>query len=489
MGIVINQSIKNLIFTYLGFIIGAVNTLFLYPYIMDANYYGLVAVLLSTAMIFYPLLSIGMSNAIVRYYARYKSKEEKDKFISFTFILPLFIIIPLWIITNIFETQIANALSDKSELVKYYIKYIFIFAVFVGYFEVFYSYSRVQLKSVFGNILKEISIRFYVTILIVLIYFNVITDHQFIVLLATGYGVRVLLMGAYVFYISDFRFRFSSFAKYKSVLFYSLFVIFSSSVSFMVLEIDKLMISQYIDLKNVAYYAVGGFIGIVVSVPGRAMVQILAPLVSKAIADNDLVEIESLYKKSSINLLVVSGFVFMLIAVNVKFLYMLLPDKYVGGEFVAIIIAFSKLYDMASGINGTIITNSKYYRYDLLFGGILLVLTIITNIVFIKIFGALGAAIATGLSVITYNSLKLIFVKLKYGFHPFSPKSFGLFVGIMVLISVFYFSPVIVNPIITIIILSLLLGITFFSFVIIYKPSEDIDILIKKYLNKIFHKN
>jgi len=486
MGIVINQSIKNLIFTYLGFIIGAVNTLFLYPYIMDANYYGLVAVLLSTAMIFYPLLSIGMSNAIVRYYARYKSKEEKDKFISFTFILPLFIIIPLWIITNIFETQIANALSDKSELVKYYIKYIFIFAVFVGYFEVFYSYSRVQLKSVFGNILKEISIRFYVTILIVLIYFNVITDHQFIVLLATGYGVRVLLMGAYVFYISDFRFRFSSFVKYKSVLFYSLFVIFSSSVSFMVLEIDKLMISQYIDLKNVAYYAVGGFIGIVVSVPGRAMVQILAPLVSKAIADNDLVEIESLYKKSSINLLVVSGFVFMLIAVNVKFLYMLLPDKYVGGEFVAIIIAFSKLFDMATGINGTIITNSKYYRYDLLFGAFLLVLTIATNVFFIQIFGAIGAAIATGVSVIFYNAMKLVFVRMKYGVYPFTINSLYVFVFIVLMSTTFYFIPLFIHPIVSIVVISLLVGILYFLFIRFLKPSADIDILISKYLKIVF---
>jgi len=485
MGIVINQSIKNLIFTYLGFAIGAVNTLFLYPYIMDANYYGLVAVLLSTAMIFYPLLSIGMSNAIIRFYSRYKTKEEKDRFVSFTFILPLIVIIPLWIVTNIYEAEIANMLSDKSELVKEYIKYIFVFAVFVGYFEVFYSYSRVLLKSVFGNVLKEISIRIYVTVLILLIYFNIITDHQFVVLLALGYGVRVFLMGAYILFISDFKFRVSSFANYKNVFLYSLFVIFSSSVSFMVLEIDKLMISQYIDLQNVAYYAVGGFIGIVVSVPGRAMVQILAPFVSKAIAEDNLVEIKNLYKKSSINLLVVSGFIFMLIVVNVKFLYMLLPEKYIGGEYVAIIIAFSKLFDMVSGINGTIISNSKYYRYDLAFGGVLLVLTVVSNIVFINIFGALGAAIATGLSVIVYNSLKLMFVKIKYGFYPFSSKSFGLFIGIIIIIGIFFFSPVILNPIFTIIVLSSLIGVVFFIFINFYKPSKDIDLLISKFLNKL----
>ena len=486
MGIVINQSIKNLVFTYLGFGIGAINTLFLYPYILDENYYGLVAVLLSSAMIIYPLLSLGMSNAIIRFYSRFETKKEKDKFVSFTFILPLLIIIPLWILTNIFEAEIANSLSDKSELIKNYIKYIFIFGVFMGYFEVFYAYSKVLFKSVFGNILKEISIRVYVSILIGLIYFDVITDHQFIVLLAIGYGVRVIVMGVYTMYISDFKFEFSSFNKYKSVLLYSLFVVFSASIPFVILEIDKLMISQVIDLENVAYYAVGGFIGIVVSVPGRAMVQILAPFVAKAISENNLVEIRNLYKKSSINLLVVSGFIFMLIVINVKFLYMLLPEKYIGGEYVAIIIALSKLFDMATGINGTIITNSKYYKFDFLFGGIILVLTIVTNVIFLNIFGTVGAALATGLSVVVYNIIKLSFVKLKYGVYPFSQNSLFLLLGITLLVVVFYFIPVIINPIITIITLSILVGLFYLIFIFKLKPSADIDILLNKTLKTLF---
>lgn len=486
MGIVINQSIKNLVFTYLGFGIGAINTLFLYPYILDENYYGLVAVLLSTSMIIYPLLSLGMSNAIIRFYSRFETKKEKDQFVSFTFILPLLIIIPLWILTDVFETEIANSLSDKSELVKDYIKYIFIFAVFMGYFEVFYAYTKVLFKSVFGNMLKEISIRIYVSILIVLIYFDIITDHEFIVLLAIGYGVRVLIIAIYILLISGFKFQFSSFIKYKNVLLYSLFVVFSASVSFVVLEIDKLMISQIINLENVAYYAVGGYIGIVVSVPGRAMVQILAPFVAKALTENNLVEISSLYRKSSINLLVVSGFIFIMIVVNVKFLFMLLPEKYAGGELVAIIIALSKLFDMATGINGTIITNSKYYKFDFAFGGILLILTIVTNIMFLNAFGTIGAAIATGLSVVFYNVIKLSFVKIKYGVYPFSINSLFLVSGIALIVIAFYFVPMIINPIVTIIILSTLVGIIYLFFIFKLKPSADIDSILNKTLKTLF---
>ena len=482
MGIVINQSVKNLIFTYIGFAIGAMNTMFLYPYIMDDQYYGLVAVLLSTAMIFYPLLSLSMGNSIIRFYPHYQSKSEKNKFISFTFIFPLLAILPFFILFSIFGEQINNLLSNKSELVKDYTVYILIYAVFIGYFEVFYSFAKVQFKSVFGNVLKEISIRVFVTFLIALLYFNVISDDGFIFWLAIGYGVRTLVMAIYSISISDFKFSFQSFSKYKKVISFSIFVIVASSVSQTVIEIDKFMISQYIDLSNVAYYAVGGFIGIVVSVPGRAMQQILAPFVSKALSDGNFAEVNLLYKKSSINLLVVSGLIFVLIAVNVKFLYMLLPVEFKGGEYVAIIIAFGKLFDMVTGINGTIITNSKYYRFDLLFSLILLVLTIGLNMIFIPVLGMLGASIATGLSIVFYNLMKLIFVKLKFGHYPFTLNSLLVFMLILLLTVTFYILPLLVNPILSIFLYSSIIGILYLMSIIYIKPSDEINTILVKYL-------
>ena len=47
MGIVINQSIKNTIITYIGFAIGAVNSLYMYPHFLGEEFYGLTGYLLS----------------------------------------------------------------------------------------------------------------------------------------------------------------------------------------------------------------------------------------------------------------------------------------------------------------------------------------------------------------------------------------------------------------------------------------------------------
>jgi len=54
MGIVVNQSIKNTVITYLGFGIGAINVVFLYTKFLSDDYFGLITFILSTANILMP---------------------------------------------------------------------------------------------------------------------------------------------------------------------------------------------------------------------------------------------------------------------------------------------------------------------------------------------------------------------------------------------------------------------------------------------------
>ena len=75
MGIILKQSFKNTISTYLGFGIGAINTLFLYTNFLTDQYYGLVAFLFSTANIMMPFMAFGVHNALIKYYSSFKSKS------------------------------------------------------------------------------------------------------------------------------------------------------------------------------------------------------------------------------------------------------------------------------------------------------------------------------------------------------------------------------------------------------------------------------
>ena len=117
MGIVINQSIKNTIITYIGFAIGAVNALYMYPEFLGKTFYGLTAFLLSTANIIMPLMAFGVHNTLVKFYSTYESDAQKSQFLSFVLLLPLLTIIPLTLILLFFYKQIAQLLSIENPII------------------------------------------------------------------------------------------------------------------------------------------------------------------------------------------------------------------------------------------------------------------------------------------------------------------------------------------------------------------------------------
>jgi len=69
---------------------------------------------------------------------------------------------------------------------------------------------------------------------------------------------------------------------------------------------------------------------------------------------------------------------------------------------VFLYIALGRLFDMSTGLNGTITITSNKYRYDLIFTLFLIVLTLFTNYFFIKVagMGMDGAAFATMITMI-----------------------------------------------------------------------------------------
>ena len=64
MGIVVNQSYKNIIIISIALVIGGVNTLYFYPVFLKAEYYGLVVFLLATSNLLQPLISFGSQHTI-----------------------------------------------------------------------------------------------------------------------------------------------------------------------------------------------------------------------------------------------------------------------------------------------------------------------------------------------------------------------------------------------------------------------------------------
>ncbi|WCO00365.1 oligosaccharide flippase family protein [Psychroserpens ponticola] len=482
MGIVINQSFKNTITTYLGFGLGAINTLFLYTEFMSDNYYGLVAYILSTANIMMPLMAFGVHNTVIKFYSTFKTKNSLNSFLTLMLFLPLALTIPIGLVGFLSYDTIASWLTHKNNIVGDYLWYIFITALAMAYFEVFFAWVKVQMKTVFGNVMKEVFHRVGIMILLFALYFEWITVEQFLTGLVSVYVLRTLLMLVNAFYIRLPVFRFNKIDKLSSILKYSSLIIIAGSIATMILDIDKFMLNNYIDIEKVAYYSVATFIATVIAVPQRAMHQIMMPLTAKFINDNNREELNDLYERSSLTLYIISGYIFLLIVLNINELYTIIPEEFSGGIIVVFLISIAKLYDNLLGNNNAILFNSDYYRMVLVFGVILAISAVVLNIILIPLYGINGSALATLIAVVVYNTIKVVFVKMKFNMLPFTMQTLKISVLLIICVLAFYFWEFPFNAYMNIFFKSIIVGIVYA--VLIYKlnVSEDITAMFKKYL-------
>lgn len=484
MGVVLKQSLNNTMVTYLGFGIGAINTLFLYTRFLTPEYYGLVTVVLSASAVLMPLLAFGVPNTLVKYYSSFQDSQSSDGFLTLMLLLPLFLMLPMAGIAYLAYDAIGDFLSKENTIVKGYVWYIFFIGVAMAYFEVFYAWARVLMKSVFGNFMKEVFCRAGVTVLLFLVYFDVISVETFLKALVALYVLRTLVMTLYAYSLKMPQLSFHFPHNTRTILNYSALIILGGSTAVILLEVDKVMINQFIQIDNVAYYSVAIFIATVIAVPSRSMHQITYPLTAEILNKKDHTALKQLYQKSSLTLFIISGLLFVLILLNLNDLYYILPEAYRGGFTVVFLIGLAKVYDAVLGNNNAILYNSDHYRAVLVMGILLAILTILFNLWLIPNYGLNGAAFATFMAIFIYNSIKMFYVRSKFDILPFTLETFKVFSLLLLMGSLFYFLQFPFHPILNIALKSVIIIAMYVGVLYRFRISEDVFGILSKFLKR-----
>ena len=482
MGIVQSQAIKNTIITFLGFGIGAVNALFFYTHFLGKLHYGIVATVLSGANIMMPLMAFGAQNTLIRFFSSYKNQKERDEFLTFMLLLPLVFIIPLGLGFYFFYDQISHSWIQENPTLKPFFWLIPIIGLFMAYFEVFYAWAKVHMQSVMGNFISEVLVRIIVMLLLIGVHFDWIAKDTFVYCVALAYFAQMIAMKLYAISVKMPVLRFVIPKNVKEIIQYSFFIIVSGGIAVMLVDFDKVMIPQYKDISQNALYAVAIFIATVIAVPSRAMTQIIAPITAKFMTENKHDELNDLYKKSAINLQVIGGFIMILIFVNIKEMYQLIPEDYSGGIVVVFLIGLSKFYDVLLGNNNSIIVNTKHYRTVLLFGVFTVVLMIVLNTIFIPLYGIEGSAFATFITVMIYNTIKLFYVIKKMELYPFTTKTLESLGILAICFLLFNFWDFPFHPVINIVLKSMLVTLLYVFLTYKANLSEEINGVISKFL-------
>ena len=443
MGIVINQSIKNSLSFYFGMFLGAISTVFVYPNIFNdqPDHWGLIQLIVAYSFIISTFSNFGVPKTFIRFFPII---ENKSKFYFFSFLLITIGYLLFLILTLFFEDWFFKFISASPLLIdKFYLIYFMVLIISV--YELFVSISRSNLNSTLPTFLNEAFLKSYSLIVLILHGLKILNFDQFLFFYVGGYLMKLIIIFISQFNTKSINLIFSLRGiKITELIQFGLFVIVGGASAMLVSRLDMVMIGKFMGLKHVAFYSVAFYVGNAIRVPGRAVVAISAPIVSKAWKNNDLKLIKDIYYKSSINQLIIGGIFFVCVWLSVDDIFSLLPEKFSGGRLVVFFIGLSQLFNVAMGVNGAIILNSKYYRFDLYANLFLLAVTFLSNYLFIPdssplkelgIVGINGAAFATALSIFLFNFIKFVFIYVKVKLHPFDIKTLY---SILLLLFVYY---------------------------------------------------
>ena len=492
MGIIIRQTIRNSLTTYLGIVIGIISTLILFPIILGPEKYGLTRSIIALSTISSQLLSFGLPSAILKYLPNNEIGSEVRTKIFFKIIRPtVYLLIPYIIFFFIFKDNWLNLYND-SILLAYFFWLIIPLLISNIAFTLLSTLARTYYDTVFATTLQEVVLRVLTIIWLILFYFSFIDFSVFMYLFIGTYFINFLALLSYCYFKKIITFTKLDIkdVKLESGLYlYSFYVFMSGFAMIAISNIDLIMVDIFKGLEFTGIYALAMYIGAVINVPRKSLSKILHPIISHSFSINDMEHVEKVYKQSSINQLLFSLLIFIGIVTSIKDLFYYLPAEFAEGSPVIIILGLAYLFDLANGANSQIIITSNFYKFDFISSILLLIIAILLNYFLIPKFGINGAAISTATSIFLFNSIRTLFVWYVLKIQPFKIQTlYIILVGVISYLSVSYIN-LIAQPIISIIIRSIIITTIYLGLAYKLKLSPEFNTTISEFILKIRSKN
>jgi len=496
MGILKRQSIQSTIIIYLGFLLGAVNTLFLFPKYLTPEQFGLTRILFDFSSVFVQLAILGVPAVMFKFYPFYKDhldKRENDTlFISLLIGTIGFIFYAL--LVYVFREEVTDKFIKTSPLFVDFFYIVYLFSFFILIYSIIETYARNNLESVIGNFVREIGFRFYATILILLFAWRVIDFTSFVNIYSIFHLWGIIMVIIFLVWRKKIHFNFSiskvTRRLYKKMMSYGSFIYGAGVLFILASNVDAILIAGIKGLESTAIFVIATYLATIIQVPQRSMAGIVIPILAKAWKDKDIGRIERIYKKTAINQMATSLLLFLIIWCNIDSVFELMPngEQYQAGKYIVLFMCFAKIIDMSTGANSEILATSNFWKFNFITQVILVTIAIPSNYFLIKKFGIIGSAYSNLLAFSIYNLVRFIFLWWKFNLQPFSYKTLAcLAIAIITYLAV-YFLPVIDNIYLKIIIRTLTTSIIFLLLIFALNISEDINLFIRQLFDRMKHK-
>jgi O-antigen/teichoic acid export membrane protein len=426
------QGIKGTIWVYVGFCLGAISTYFFtYKHWFTPEQYGLTRSLLEIGLLVYAFSTIGTTFYIYKFFPYYQDNLPKKENDLLGFALKIcFVGFAITVVSLLlFEPIIVKKFSTNSALLVQYFYMVIPIGFFILLYTILEAYAYGYSKGSTTNFLKETILKLYTLVVVLLKILGFINFKTFIILFSFQYGAIAFILIYILKKEGNLLVTFKTSRvtkKYKKKIISILALTFLTIIiSVLRTSIDAIVLAARQNLDKVAIFGFANYLVMTMGAPSRSIIAITIPILSRHWKDKNLKEIERIYKRSSINLLSFSLFMFGLILLNFTpaIQYFNLNESYLEGKYVFILLGLVTIIELGTGVNGQIIGTSSFFRFEL-WTSILLTALIIPLSYFLTVkYDLLGPAIANLVSFTIYNAIRYFFLLNKFNMQPFSNKT------------------------------------------------------------------
>lgn len=484
------QGFYNSIILYTGTALGFVNLAILFQRYLSFEEIGFFSLMIAISLLYAQIASVGISNIILKYFPYYRTDDKRHGgFITFVLLWSIFGFIILTTFFIIFKDSVVShyrGQKGSSLLVKYYY-YLIPVSFLTMFYSVLESVAGTVFKNVLSSFLREVFLRLFTTISVLLIAASLVNYHDFLLIYIAANVLMIIILLINVYKGRDFKLgrvskRIS--ADKVKILKYGIYTVLSSSSFVLIQNLDIMMLTAITkDLKLVGIYYTFFAIAVIISLPSKALSRTSLQIIAQSWAGNDLAKINKIYYKTSVVQMLIGCLLFIGMIANRNLIIVVLHKPEYANYFnVFIVVGLAFLVDITGGLNGYILNVSKYYKWTTYIIGGAVVFCAAINWILIPKIGVMGAAVAYLLTMFMLNFVYWLFLKVKFNLQPFGKAHLLIIIISLVAIFAGWLLPVLKNVWIDALIRSVLITFIYIALAYFLKISEDINLIFNKIL-------
>lgn len=430
MGIVVRQSIKSVIITLVGVLMGGAIAVLSTRYFAKPDL-GFRENLIKVSIMVSYLGLFGFNYTLLIYGQKYPpGHSARGTFLGVsalaTFLLTL-VVAASYFVAKPYIAHIYRKPEDAAMVREYFVLFplLTFFTVGIAWFE---GYLQSLHKTALQNFAREILARVIYISLIVLYAMGWIDFGTFV----WAYVILYLIPLGFLFY---FSYRSPGFvfelkrgvldrSEIKEILRFSGYHMLTVVSTILILQLDVILLAP-LDrdgFEVVAVYSVATLAVSMLRNPTRIIGIAATPAFTHAYNKGDMSMLKSLFHRSSVNMQIIGCCMIALVYLNIdniQSVMYLIKDGYGQIKWLIMILMIGQLADMVTGLNFELIGVTKHYRFNFWVALFFMAIVLVLNFWLIRIYGIYGAAWATTLGLIAFNVAKYLFLWAKMRMQSF----------------------------------------------------------------------